>query len=217
MGKIPKRDMLLVMGVFSTRVGSDIVACNGQGTIGGFGQEEWNENGVKLLEFCAFNSLVLTNTLFQHRPCHQQTLFHPAESTKSGHVLDYILVNHLFRTNVLDTREYRKTYLQSDHRLVVSKVRMKLKAKRRCSQREPKYQTDRRLLEDSRVHEFARVLEEGLESHTTSCIEQSWSEFKKAIIEAQKELPLVSWREGREGLGDGESTRGVKDEARRHG
>ena len=103
-------------------------------------------------------------------------------------MLDYILANHRFRTSVLDTRVYRKTYLQSDHRLVVSKVQMKLKAKWRFSQRELEYQTDRRLLEDSRVHEFARVLEEGLESHATSCIEQSRSEFKKAIIEAQKEL-----------------------------
>ena len=38
---------------------------------------------------------------------------------------------------------------------------------------------------------FARVLEEGLVSGTTGSTEESWSEFKKAIIEAQKELPLV--------------------------
>ena len=67
---------------------------------------------------------------------------------------------------------------------------MKLKAKWRCSQQEPKYHTDRRLLKDSYVQESARVLEEELESHTTGSIEQSWSEFQKAIIEAQKELPL---------------------------
>ena len=77
MGKILKRDMFLVMGDFIARVGSDTVAW--QGTIGGIGPREWNENGVQLLEFCAFNSLVVTNTLFQHRPCHQQTWFRPAE------------------------------------------------------------------------------------------------------------------------------------------
>ena len=68
---------------------------------------------------------------------------------------------------------------------------MKLKAKWRCSQRELKYQTDRRLLGESHVQEFARVLEEGLESCTTCSIEESWIEFKKAMIEAQQELPLV--------------------------
>ena len=54
------------------------------------------------------------------------------------------------------------------------------------------------VLKDSHVQEFARVLEEGLEPHTTDRIEQSWSEFKKAIIEAQRELPLVPEKEERE-------------------
>ena len=50
---------------------------------------------------------------------------------------------------------------------------MKLTVERRCSQREPKYQTDRRLLEDSHVQEFAIVLEYGLEFHSTGSIEES--------------------------------------------
>ena len=58
------------------------------------------------------------------------------------------------------------------------------------------------------MQEFARVLEEGLESCTTSSIEESWSEFKKAIIEAQKELPLVPDEEERDWV-----TERVKDEA----
>ena len=188
----PKRDMLLVMGDFNARVGNDADAW--RGTIGRFGPEQQNRNGVKLLDFCAFNSLVVTNTLFQHRFCHQQTWFHPAETTGSGHLMDYVLVNRRFRSSVLD-RVFRKTYLQSDHRLVVARVRLKLKAKRRRSQREPRYQTDRRLLEEHQVQEFARVLEEGLECCTASSIEQSWSEFKDTINEAQKTLPLVPEKE----------------------
>ena len=38
----------------------------------------------------------------------------------------------------------------------------------------------------------------GLEFHTTCSIKESWSEFKKAIIEAQKELPLVPDKEERD-------------------
>ena len=99
--KTPKQDMLLVMEDFNARVGNDADAW--RGTIGKFGAEELNEKGVKLLDFCAFNSLVVTNTLFQHRPCHQQTWFHPAESTGLGHMLDYVLVNHCFRSIVFWT------------------------------------------------------------------------------------------------------------------
>ena len=67
--KVGKRDMLIVMGDFNTRVGNNV---NGwQGFVGRFGPEKQNENGVRLLDFCSFNSLVVANTVFQHRPCHQ--------------------------------------------------------------------------------------------------------------------------------------------------
>ena len=181
--KTPNRDMLLVMEDFNARVGNDTNAW--RGTIGRFGPEELNQNQVKLLNFCAFNNLVVTNILFQHRPCHQQTWFHPADSARLGHMLDYVLVNYCFRSSGLDTRVYKKTYLQSDHRLVVSRVCLKLKAKRRRSQHEPRYQKDRKLLEEDHVQEFARVMEGGLESCSTVSIEQSWREFKDTINEAQ--------------------------------
>ena len=102
---VPKRDMVLIMGDFNTRVGCDDIAW--KGIIGKHGPNEKNENGERLLDFCAVNNLVVTNTLFKHRPCHQHTWFHPAEESRRGHVLDYVLVNHRFRSNILDTRVFR--------------------------------------------------------------------------------------------------------------
>ena len=40
--------------------------------------------------------------------------------------LNYVLVNRRFKSSDLDTRVFRETYLQSDHLLVVSRVRLKL-------------------------------------------------------------------------------------------
>ena len=91
-----------------------------------------------------------------------------------------------------------KNYLQSDHRIIVSRVRLKLKAKRRRSQQEPRYQTDGRLLEEDHVQRFVRVIEEGLEPCSTDSIEQSWREFKDFINEAQKMLPLVPEKDERD-------------------
>ena len=112
---VPRQDMLVIMGDFNARVGCDDEAWHG--VIGRNGPNEKNSNGDRLLDFCALNNLVVTNTTFKHRPCHQYTWFHPAEEGKKGHILDYILVNHRFRSSILDTRVFRKTYLQSDHRL----------------------------------------------------------------------------------------------------
>ena len=55
-------------------------------------------------------------------------------------MIDYVLVNRCFRTSVLDTRVYRSTFHESDHKLVVSALRFKIKAKRRHTGT-PCYQT----------------------------------------------------------------------------
>ena len=159
----------MIMGDFSARVGNDGGAWSH--TTGRFGQEEQNENGMKLLHFCAFNNLVVTNTLFSHRTRHQQTWFHTIESSRSRHMLDYILLNHHFRFSILDTRVCRKTYLQTDHCLVVSRVWLNYKAKWRRAQQEPTPQTDRRLLAEHHVQDFTRVLEEGLIPYTDDSME----------------------------------------------
>ena len=55
------------------------------------------------------------------------------------------------------------------------------------------------------MQEFARVLEERMESCITNSTEQSWREFKDAIIEAQTKLPIVPEKGERERLDDGAS------------
>ena len=52
--------MLLLVGDFNARVGNDAEAWNG--TLGRFGPEEQNANGLKLLDFCTLNGIALTNT-----------------------------------------------------------------------------------------------------------------------------------------------------------
>ena len=160
--------MLLIMADVNARVGNDMSPW--RGTLGRFGPEEQNGNGVKLLDFCALNGLVITYTLFQHRVCHQHTWFHPAESSN-------VLVNQRFKTSILDTRVYRKTHLQSDHRLVISKVSLKLKAKRRRVQREPRYQVDPPCLEDQQVKEFRKILAGELEAEPKGDVEEDWCTF----------------------------------------
>ena len=97
---------------------------------------------------------------------------------------------------------FRKTYLQSDHRLVVTKVRLKLKAKRRVAQRELRHQTDMSSLGEEEVEEFKRVLEEELGDVGTDEVEDVWGTFKEALREAQKCLPLATQREEKDWVTD---------------
>ena len=77
-----------------------------------------------------------------------------------------------------------KTYPQSDHRLVVAKVRLKLKAKRRRMQRELRHQVDMKRLEEGEVEEFRRVFAEELGDGQTGGGVEVWITFKEALREA---------------------------------
>ena len=197
---VAKQDMLLVVGDFNARVGND--ANTWRGTLGRFGPTELNRNGEQLLDFCSLNGLVLTNTFFKHRPCHQLTWFHPAQMGHRGHLLDYVLVNQKFRSSVLDTRVFRSTRLQSDHRLVVSKLRLKLKVKRKTLQPFVKYQLNPCLLMPEQVDTFRKVLTEELKQDPTGEVEKDWNTFKDSLHKAQSCLPTVPLKEEKDWVTD---------------
>ena len=58
---IPKKDVLLIIGDWNAKVGSQETP----GVIGKFGLGVWDEAGQRLIEFCQENTMVIANTLFQ--------------------------------------------------------------------------------------------------------------------------------------------------------
>ena len=63
----PKEDVLLIIGDWNAKVGSQETP----GVTGKFGFGVRNEAGQRLIEFCQENALVIANTLFQQ---HEKTL-----------------------------------------------------------------------------------------------------------------------------------------------
>ena len=187
---VPHRDFTLLLGDFNARVGND--SSSWKGVIGAFGPKEKNRNGDRLLDFCALNHLVVTNTLFKHRECHQHTWFHPAEKNATGHILDYALVNRRFRSSVLDTRVFRQTYLQSDHRLVVTTVRFKILARRTGRGQRPTPIPHPKLLTAEQRERFRRVIEDAVPSpgeRQLDNVEGLWTGLKDAVDTARQTLP----------------------------
>ena len=64
----PKRDVLLIIGDWDAKVGSQETP----GVTGKFGLGIRNEAGKRLIEFCQENALVIANTLFQQ---HKRRLY----------------------------------------------------------------------------------------------------------------------------------------------
>ena len=101
--------------------------------------------------------------------------------------MDFVLVNSQFRFSVLDTRVFHSTYHVSDHEMVVSTMRIKIRAK--CLQsRVPLHQTTD-LSPNSQI-QFRSTLAEGLHHVCQSeSPELSWNDFKAAMSDAYKTLP----------------------------
>ena len=94
-----------------------VMGRHGMGTV--------NDNGETLKQFCDFNEMVITGTIIPHKKIHKQTCVSPVGRTKNQ--IDHILVNRKFRTSVIDTRVMRSADVASDHYLVRSTIRLKLK------------------------------------------------------------------------------------------
>ena len=184
---VPPRDMLLVLGDFNARVGSNFQSW--RSVIGPHGMGDCNGNGERLLDFCSNNQLLVTNTWFKHKPIHKTTWFRNGNRSRPGHIIDYILVNRRFRSSILDTRVYRSVLHESDHELVVSTLRFKIKTKRRQST-VPHRQTTN--LHADIKSDFRTHLSDAFSCiPNDTSIESSWSTFTSTINAACTAAPEV--------------------------
>ena len=79
-------------------------------------------------------------------------------------MIDLVLINRKFRSSMLDTRVFCATHLQSDHELVISTIRFKIKSKRLQQKRAPSIQTEG--LPKETVFSFQSAL---LDAHNHAC------------------------------------------------
>ena len=73
------------------------------------------------------NKLLITNTWYWHKSKHQCTWDQNDDHSNPGHMIDYVHISAKYRSSSLDTHVYRKVHHQSDHELIVSTLRFKIK------------------------------------------------------------------------------------------
>nr|VZI30448.1 unnamed protein product [Spirometra erinaceieuropaei] len=124
---VSKADKLIVLGDFNARVGTDHTAW--RGVLGPHGLRGSNDNGLLLLRTCAEHRLILTNTFFCLPEREKVTWRHPR--SRQWHLLDYVLVRRQDQRHVLVTKAIAGAEGWTDHRLVISKMRIRLQPRRR--------------------------------------------------------------------------------------
>jgi exonuclease III len=160
--RMQKGDMLLIVGDLNARLGEQEHLTAPQ-CVGSFTTDMQNANGVKLLDFCMMNDLLVTNTFFQHKTIHQTSWMHPGK--KSWHMLDYTIVSRKFRLSVEDVRCLRRSTgaIGTDHHLMRSKIKLHLKCKKKKSQQQPQLRLDRsKMADEVLINQFQTALGKNL-------------------------------------------------------
>jgi hypothetical protein len=92
-----------------------------------------NENGVRIVKFTTSEDLVIKSRMFPHRNIHKYTWTSP--DGKTHNQIDHILIDRSWHSNVLDVRSFRGADCDTDHFLVVAKVRDRLAVSKQAALR----------------------------------------------------------------------------------
>ena len=165
----PKQDILVVQGDWNAKVGEDAQEDWGE-VCGPSCNLETNDRELKLLDFAAYNNLVLANTLGNHKPSRRWT-WHSPDATHHNQI-DYILVKKRFRSGIktVRTRTFPGADVWSDHDMVMMTFQTHLKNSRKPTQ--PRIRFDLEKLNDPTVMSvFQATIGDKI---CTSCYAGSW-------------------------------------------
>ena len=111
---MPKKDVLLIIGDWNAKVGSqEIPAVTGK-----FGLGVQNEAGQRLTEFCQENSLFIANTLFQQHKKRLYTWTSPDGQYQNQ--IDSILCSQRWRNAIQSAKTRLGADCGSDHELLIA-------------------------------------------------------------------------------------------------
>ena len=117
----PPKDVLFIIGDWNEKVGSQEIL----GVTGKFGLGVQNEAEQRLIEFCHKNTLVIANTIFQQ---HKRRLYTWTSSDgQYWNQTDCILYSQRWRSSIQSEKTRLAADCGSDHELLISRFRLKLK------------------------------------------------------------------------------------------
>jgi len=94
-------------------------------------RQDSNENGVRTVNFATSKNLVANSTMFPRRNIREYTWTSP--DGKIRNEIYYILLGRRWHLSILDVRSFRGADSDTDHYLVVAKVKEKLAASKHRS------------------------------------------------------------------------------------
>ena len=142
----PKYHIKMLLGDFNAKVGRENIfkPTTGQKSL----HQDSNDNGVRLVNFATLQNL---GTMFPHRNIHKYTWTSPDDKTHNQ--IDHVLIDKRWHSSVLDVRSFRGAYCDTDHYLVIAKLRERLAVGKQAAQRFDRQRFNLRKLNEPEVRE----------------------------------------------------------------
>ncbi|XP_073811664.1 uncharacterized protein [Musca autumnalis] len=186
---VPNRDILILMGDFNAKIGSDNTGLSH--IMGKHGMGIKNDNGERLIEFCQTFDMVIGGSLFPHKEIHKYTWTSPNGSTKNQ--IDHICIRRKWRGSLNDVRSKSGADIDSDHELVVATVRLKLKKNyRKVTEKKNKRLDVEQLRDIPKRNRVANLLRESITPNP-----RSWEDAHKTLKDITDEEIGIKQKEKR--------------------
>ena len=118
--------------------------------------------GQRLLEFCAFHNLCITNSFFKTKLQHKVSWRHPR--SKHWHQLDLILLRRATIQNVLHARSHYTADCDTGYSLVCCKIRLQPKKFHRAKKLGIPLIDVSKMTQPDLVDQFAEAFEKGYDA-----------------------------------------------------
>jgi hypothetical protein len=114
-----------------------------------------NDNGVRVVNFATSKNLIVKSTIFTHRDIHKHTWTSPDSVTQNQ--IDHVLIDKRRHSNILDVCSFRGADCDTDHYLVVAKLRERISVSKQARQNFDPERFDLKKLNDVEVKEKYQV------------------------------------------------------------
>ena len=184
--ELPRHDIKLLLGDFNTKVTSG--RYGSEAVIGGESlHSSSNDNGTRLVDFCATNQLVIGGTLFEHKNIHKGTWRSPNGLTVNQ--IDHICIGKRFRQSLFDVRVCRGADIGSDHYLVLGLLKIKLQSVTKINANRHNVPAIERLRDRTKVTEYNVALQNRFASLDNEVdLEDMWRNLSQTVTDVSLEV-----------------------------
>lgn len=185
--EIPKMDEIIVMGDLNAQLGEEEYLREVVGKSNGTIHKKTNDNGHRICQLAGSLNMVFLTTRFEHPRKHKVTWRHPNGAIENQ--IDHILATKGIMEKTIDTRSYRGANADTDHYLVMAKLRNLKLSKRFKKKQKVGWNIDKLSTDDIR-NKYDETITKKIQAQKErrTDIEGHWNQLKQIITDTADEV-----------------------------